>query len=99
MIQIARDIKALYPGIGTEKLRLVSQTMFPDMEVPGRDRYHALIREYGLINKRRKGKSTTNSNHRFRKYKFLAKGVVPTSFGSATSPTLPCGETTAATST
>ena len=77
LIQIARDIKALYPGIGTEKLRLVSQTLFPDMEVPGRDRYHALIREYGLINKRRKGKSTTNSNHRFRKYKFLAKGVVP----------------------
>lgn len=79
MIQIARDIKALYPGIGTEKLRLVSQTMFPDMDVPGRDRYHALIREHGLINKRRKGKSTTNSNHRFRKYKFLAKGVVPRS--------------------
>ena len=79
MIQIARDLKALYPGIGTEKLRLVSQTMFPDMEVPGRDRYHALMREHGLTNKRRKGKSTTNSNHRFRKYKFLAKGVVPVS--------------------
>lgn len=76
-IQIARDIKALSPGIGTEKLRLVSQTMFPDMDVHSRDRYHALMREHGLTNKRRKGKSTTNSNHRFRKYKFLAKGVVP----------------------
>lgn len=102
MIQIARDIKSLYPGIGTEKLRLVSQTMFPDMDVPGRDRYHALIREHGLINKRRKGKSTTNSNHRFRKYKFLAKGVgqeAPMSFGSATSPIFLCKGMIAATST
>lgn len=40
-------------------------TMFPDKEVPGRDRYHALIREYGLINKRCKGKSTIDSTTPF----------------------------------
>lgn len=78
MVQAARDIKAIYPGIGTEKLRIVSESMFPHVRVYGRDKYHALMKQHGLINKRRKGRSTTNSNHRFRKYGFLAEGLKPT---------------------
>ena len=60
-------------------------TMFPDMEGPGRDRYHALIREYGLINKRCKGKSTINSTTPFASTNSLQKEwyqETPMSFGA-----------------
>lgn len=78
MLRCARDIKDEYPGIGTGKLHLIIKDMFPHLKIYGRDKFHALMKSYGLINKRKVGRSTTNSNHRFRIHKFLAKDFKPT---------------------
>lgn len=77
MLRCARDIKAEYPGIGTGKLHLIIKDMFPHLKIYGRDKFHALMKSYGLINKRKQGRGTTNSNHHFRIHKFLAKGLTP----------------------
>ena len=46
--------------------------------MPGRDRFLSLLRRHGLMQKPRKSRSTTNSNHRYRKWKNLIRGLVPT---------------------
>ena len=46
--------------------------------MPGRDSFLNLLRRHGLMQKPRKSRSTTNSNHRFHKWKNLIKGFKPT---------------------
>ena len=46
--------------------------------MPGRDKFMNLLRQHGLMQKPRKSRSTTNSNHRYHKWKNLIKGLVPT---------------------
>lgn len=52
--------------------------MFLSDWVPGRDAFLHLLRDFQLLQKRPKPRHTTNSNHRFRKYKNLIRGFVPT---------------------
>jgi len=52
--------------------------MFQNDWVPGRDAFLRIMHEFGLTLQRPKPRHTTNSNHRYRKYKNLIKGFVPT---------------------
>ena len=72
------EIRKLDPGIGYYKLWLMLKRMFVNDWVPGRDAFLGIMRDFGLLQQRPKPRRTTNSNHRFRKYKNLIKGFVPT---------------------
>ena len=52
--------------------------MFKSDWVPGRDAFLKLMHEKKLVLSRPKPRHTTNSNHRFHKWKNLIKGLVPT---------------------
>ncbi len=52
--------------------------MFNTGWMPGRDSFLNLLRRHNLMQKPRKSRSTTNSNHRFHKWKNLIKGFTPT---------------------
>ena len=47
-------------------------------QMMGRDSFFNLLRRYHLMLQPRRSRSTTNSNHRFHKYKNLVKGLVVT---------------------
>jgi transposase InsO family protein len=66
------------PGIGYYKLWLMSRRMFPCDRVPGRDSFLRLLRDFQLMQNRPKPRHTTNSNHRYHKYRNLIRGFVPT---------------------
>ncbi len=53
--------------------------MFSAGWMPGRDSFLSLLRRHHLMQKPRRSRSTTNSNHRFHKWKNLIKGFTPTS--------------------
>ena len=72
------EIRKLDPGIGYLKLWHMLKHMFAGDWVPGRDAFLAIMRDFGLMQKRPKPRHTTNSNHRYRKYKNLIKGFVAT---------------------
>lgn len=72
------EIRKLDPGIGYYKLWLMLRRMFVNDWVPGRDAFLGIMRDFGLLQQRFKPCHTTNSNHRYRKYKNLIKGFVPT---------------------
>lgn len=65
-------------GIGCLKLWLMVKGMFQEGWVPGRDTFYKILRRNGLMLKRPKPRHTTNSNHRFKKYKNLIKKYIPT---------------------
>ena len=46
--------------------------------MPGRDAFLRLLRRHGLMQKPRRSRSTTNSNHRYRKWKNLIRDFKPT---------------------
>ena len=52
--------------------------MFNTGWMPGRDSFLNLLRRHGLMQKPRRSRSTTNSNHRYHKWKNLIKGFKPT---------------------
>lgn len=66
------------PGIGYYKLWLMLKRMFDIDWVPGRDAFLNILREFQLLQQRPKPRHTTNSNHRYHKYKNLIKGFIPT---------------------
>ena len=78
VIEAVREIREEDPGIGGYKLWLMLIAMFGRDFVPGRDRFFVLLRRKGLMLPRPKPRHTTNSNHRYHKYKNLIKGFVPT---------------------
>ncbi len=78
IIDAVRQIRQLDPGIGYLKLWLMMKRMFLWDWVPGRDAFLNLLRDFQLMQKRPKPRHTTNSNHRYRKYKNLIRGFVPT---------------------
>lgn len=47
--------------------------------IPGRDSFFTLLRRHQLMLPPRKARHTTNSNHRYHKWKNLVKGIVLTS--------------------
>ena len=78
VIETVREIRDEDPGIGGYKLWLMLIAMFGRDFVPGRDRFFVLMRRKGLMLPKPKPRHTTNSNHRYHKYKNLIKGFVPT---------------------
>ena len=66
------------PGIGCLKLWLMMKGMFCEGWMPGRDQFFNLMRTFGVTLKRPKPRHTTNSNHRYHKYKNLIKNFIPT---------------------
>ena len=78
VIDAVREIREEDPGIGGYKLWLMLIAMFGRDFVPGRDRFFAILRRKGLMLPKPKPRHTTNSNHRYHKYKNLIKGFVPT---------------------
>ena len=77
-IEAVREIRQEDPGIGGYKLWLMLIDMFRRAIVPGRDRFFVLLRRKGLMLPKPKPRHTTNSNHRYHKYKNLIKGIVLT---------------------
>ena len=72
------EIRKLDPGIGYYKLWLMLKRMYASDWMPGRDAFLGMLRSLGLLQTRPKPRQTTNSNHRYRKYKNLIKGYIPT---------------------
>lgn len=78
IVDAVRQIRQMDPGIGYYKLWLMSKRMFLCDWVPGRDAFLQLLRDFQLTQKRPKPRHTTNSNHRYHRYKNLIRGFVPT---------------------
>jgi transposase InsO family protein len=78
IVDAVRQIRQMDPGIGYYKLWLMMKRMFQCDWVPGRDAFLQLLRDFQLMQKRPKPRHTTNSNHRYHKYKNLIRGFVPT---------------------
>ena len=77
ILDAVREIREIDPGIGGVKLWLMLCVMFNTGWMPGRDKFMNLLRRHHLMQKPRKSRSTTNSNHRYHKWKNLIKGFVP----------------------
>ena len=77
IIDAVKQIRGMDPGIGYYKLWLMSKRMFPCDRVPGRDAFLNLLRDFQLLQKRPRPRHTTNSNHRYHKYRNLIRGFMP----------------------
>ena len=75
-MEFVRSVRREDPGLGQRKLWLMSGAVFGE-QMLGRDAFYALLAREGLKLKRPKPRHTTNSNHRFHKWKNLVKGYVP----------------------
>ena len=78
VIEAVKEIREEDPGIGGYKLWLMLISLFGRGFVPGRDRFFVILRRKGLMLPKPKPRHTTNSNHRFHKWKNLIKGLIPT---------------------
>ncbi len=77
ILTLARELRKEHKRMGAEKLYLL---LSPQLEAHnikyGRDKFYYLLREHGLLVKRRKrGPKTTNSNHLYRKYPNLIRDM------------------------
>ena len=78
ILDAVAEIRQQDPGIGGYKLWLMMKRMFHSDWVPGRDQFFSLMHTFGYTLKRPKPRHTTNSNHRYHKYKNLIKNFIPT---------------------
>jgi hypothetical protein len=78
IIEAVREIRGEDPGIDGYKLWVMLIVLFGRDFVPGRDRFFEILRRRGLMLPPPKARHTTNSNHRFHKWKNVAKSFVPT---------------------
>ena len=69
------DYRSDDPGIGGFKLYLMLCDLYGRDQMMGRDSFYKLLRRKKLMLKPSKGRCTTNSNHRYHKYKNLIKGL------------------------
>ena len=79
LLSSAKEIRNEAPRIGALKLYGMLCGIFGHEKMLGRDSFFNLLRRYGLMLKPLKSHCTTNSNHRFHKYKNLIKGLSITS--------------------
>ena len=77
-MESVREIRSEDPGIGGYNLWVMLGVHFGSRFMPGRDSFYTLLRRHRLMLPPRKTRCTTNSNHRYHKWKNLAKGLVPT---------------------
>lgn len=78
LIGAVLEIRNEDPRIGGYKLWLMLISMFGRDFVPGRDRFFVIMRRKGLMLPKPKPRHTTNSNHRYHKWKNLIKDFSPT---------------------
>ena len=78
IVKNVREIREEDPRIGCYKLWLMLINLFGRDYMPGRDRFFVILRRHGLMLPPPKPRHTTNSNHRFHKWKNLIKNFVPT---------------------
>ena len=71
-------IRSQDPGIGAYKLYLMLKEAYP-CGMRGRDWFYGLLNDCHLMLKPGRRRHTTNSNHHYRKFKNLAKGMEVTS--------------------
>ena len=74
VVTTVREIRDKAPGIGAYKLFLILRDLYPQ-EMRGRDWFYRLMHEHHLMLKPQRRRHTTNSNHNYRKYKNLIKGM------------------------
>ena len=74
IIDTVSSIRSEAPGIGAYKLFIMLKEVYPE-EIGGRDSFYRLMHENHLMLKPQRRRHTTNSNHNYRKYKNLAKGM------------------------
>ena len=77
IIENVQEIRKEDPGIGGYKLWVMLCALFGSGFMPGRDSFYTLLRRHHLMLPPRKVRHTTNSNHRYHKWKNLVKGLVP----------------------
>lgn len=78
VIDAARQIREIDPGIGGYKLWLMMKQMFCNDRVPCRDIFYRLLAANGMQLPRPKPRHTTNSNHHYHTYLNLIRGFIPT---------------------
>lgn len=74
IIATVREIRSQAPGIGVYKLFLMLRELYPQ-EMKGRDWFYRLMHEHHLMLRPQRRRHTTSSNHNYRKYKNLTKGL------------------------
>ncbi len=74
VVTTVREIRTQAPGIGAYKLFLMLRELYPQ-EMRGRDWFYRLMHEHHLMLKPQRRRHTTNSNHNYRKYSNLIKGL------------------------
>ena len=79
ILAAVREIREEDPRIGGYKLWLMLTSLFGRDYVPGRDRFFVILRRKGLMLPKPKPRHTTDSNHRYHKWRNLIKDYVPTS--------------------
>lgn len=77
IVQTVKEIRQEDPRIGGYKLWLMLRSLCTFGKFPGRDKFMALLRRHHLMLPRPKPRCTTNSNHRYHKWKNLLSGFVP----------------------
>lgn len=77
ILETVKEIRSEDPRIGGYKLWLMLINMYGRNYVPGRDRFFAILRRKGLMLPKPKPRTTTNSNHRYHKWKNLIKDFTP----------------------
>ncbi len=76
IVKFAHSVHAEDPGIGARKTWLMASAVFGNQMI-GRDTLYALLEREGMRLSRPRPRHTTNSNHRYHKYKNLIIGFVP----------------------
>lgn len=78
VIEEVKQIRQTAPGIGICTLYPLLLGIFGRENMIGRDHFYSLMKERGLQLKRRRSYRTTNSYHRYHKWKNIAKEFTPT---------------------
>lgn len=78
ILKAAHEIRDKAPRIGCLKLHYMISNMFRGEDIPGRDHFYKLLRDNGMMLRKRKSRKTTNSNHHYRKFENLIKDFSPT---------------------
>lgn len=79
IIKHVQELRRQMPRIGTRKLQyLLDPLLAQHGMTPGRDKLFDILADYGMLVRRRKRKKifTTDSNHPFKKYPNLVKGML-----------------------
>lgn len=84
VLKLVKEIRLDLPRCGTDKLHFLLKESFSRHGIKlGRDGLYVLLGQYGLLIRQRKRKPyTTNSNHHYKKYPNLIKGMLLTQAGS-----------------